>query len=52
MIKTCEKLPFNNTFFEEAGFCLKPSDLCKYCRFDSRDYSCTKKTYTPLIEFK
>jgi len=51
LIKTCEKLPFNNTLFEESGFCLKPSVSCKYCKFDSRDYLCKKKTYTPLIEF-
>ncbi len=48
-IKLCENLPFDATFFEEEGFCKKPTKNCMYCKEQSKDkYLCNKKTYTMI----
>ena len=50
-IKLCEKLPWDFTFYEEDGFCEKPSDYCEYCKkITDEAYICNKKTYTPFKE--
>jgi hypothetical protein len=50
-IKICEVLPGNMTLFERDGFCIKPSDGCKYCDAvrelqGKKHYICNKMTYT------
>lgn len=54
VLKLCEQLPLNLTFFEKNGLCQVPrdaqTDKCRYCRpVDYHgDYFCHKKTYTTL----
>jgi len=53
LVKLCENLPLNLTLFESEGRCLRPNDICEYCRPIKRYYQhsyagwlCIKKTYT------
>lgn len=50
IIKLCENLPLNFTFFEEDGFCGKPNEYCRYCDNDNETHFCRKQTYTARRE--
>ncbi len=47
VIKFCENLPLDGTFFERDTKCTKNTDICDYSKQLTKDiYLCNKKTLT------